>query len=101
MRDYTVEYFIEFFNKIPEEMWIVEVFRNDNDQGRCALGFCGCSENTSTAKARALITIFSDYDIYVTSVNDGNDPTFKQSTPKQRILAALEMIKEEEGLYEL
>lgn len=85
------------FEAIDEALWCTGV-TTDVTGRHCALGHLG--ETTST-KARAktnegkmIHELFCDYfpDSHVTDINDGWNGQFDQSTPKARILAALEDI---------
>lgn len=86
---FTKEYFIQKFEAIPEERWITRRFVDA--EGRCcAYGHCGINTVIrQTAEAKSLSDLFSRSGIPVLVVNDGRDFRYQQSTPKQRILAAL------------
>jgi len=85
---YTVNYFIEKFNQIPEEEWCVGTITNYQNQ-KCAVGHCD-----SYTKACQLTKLFlQELNTKPTIVNDGRHNTYTQKTPKQRILAALIDIK--------
>jgi hypothetical protein len=101
--NYDVDYFIQKFTAIPEESWNVGYHNYIDQAGRlthCAMGHCGNSlYKPSTPEASALWKLFTDnINLNPVQVNDGNSgisDLFPQSTPRQRILAALEMIKTE------
>lgn len=85
---YTVDYFIEKFEAIPEEKW----FQNDYEDGSgrfCALGHCGQKYLKPTDESIALSRLVD----YVSMINDGYVDCYQQANPKQRILAALYNIK--------
>jgi hypothetical protein len=97
---YTPDYFIKKFSAIPDEKWITDSFSKDGKC--CALGHCGWGNllddvpyderEKAKAEGRALSRLFYTYiDASVTVVNDGRG-TFKQATPRERILAALREI---------
>jgi len=95
--EYTVEYFINKFEAIPEDQWTTEVY--EDDLGRqCAFGHCSTSTNpdkigfVGTTEAADLLILFIRADLSVACVNDGRDDRFQQPTPKQRILTALRHI---------
>ncbi len=91
---YTVDFFIEKFEGIPENRWIVGDYIND--RGCCAYGHCGMSGAFMVLndQARQLYEIFKgNVNNYPNYINDGHDKRYPQSTPKQRILAALYDIK--------
>jgi hypothetical protein len=89
--NYDVDYFINKFTKIPEQLW------QTMDYGRgetcCAMGYCGAKSAVDlTDEARALEDLLGGH-YKPQSINDGCDPRYLQGTPKQRILAALYDIK--------
>jgi hypothetical protein len=57
---YTVDYFIDKFEKIPEELWCVESFTIITLGQSCALGHCGYSdfENIFNSETESLSTMF-------------------------------------------
>jgi hypothetical protein len=99
---YDVDYFINKFEAIPEDKWHIGALRNEDGYKRCALGHC-CGEsipeyfgitNRPTEMCNDLSNFFRGLiNADVGIVNDGSDTRYKQSTPKQRILAALRDIK--------
>lgn len=88
MKRYTVDYFIKKFSAIPENMWIVGSFGSPG-RPRCALGHC----LDNTKEVESLQNLMKNFACYATSINDNKDSKYQQSTPKQRILAALYDIK--------
>lgn len=95
---YTVDYFIEKFSKIPEKEWCVNyyyIFEGTYPEKRCALGHCGEHKMVVSPEAESLRNLFmQNLVISVDRVNDSScDGVFPQETPKARILAALEVIK--------
>ena len=110
---YTVAYFINKFEAIPENKWVEGAKGTEpNEKGEyCAYGHCGVRVNKyySPDEARALseifqsvfkdkdgITFFDGLSWAVVHVNDGISRMPKYSkleTPKARILAALRDIK--------
>lgn len=104
---YDVDYFINKFEAIPENKWTTGFFKNNGKC--CANGHCGIDESTEVqegeeahALAMLLMPLRKDYwqkflgdPVYeVTAViNDGGIDEYPQTTPKQRILAALYDIK--------
>lgn len=124
--EYTADYFIEFYEAIPYDLWITGLY-TDQCAGKtccCALGHLGVTGSTPWPlkegdKANALINLFKSYlrfkphpnksiqAVYlsVMSVNDGDTSivsleypelydVMKPLHPKDRILAALKLIKE-------
>lgn len=100
--EYTIDYFIEKFNKIPAELWTTYKFESDGKC--CALGLCGARFDSDiqqiayTPEALALFQIFVDAKLpLVMKVNDCIfDREFTQRHPKFRILHALKMAKKKE-----
>jgi hypothetical protein len=93
--NYTVDYFIQKFEAIPDAEWNINDFTGGS--GRCcALGHCGMrevgGEVKSTDEANALMTCVNHVDL----INDGVIPAYHQPTPKARILAALRDVKAKE-----
>ena len=104
---YDVDYFLKKFEAIPDDLWLIGTFQRTDEAGvirRCALGHCGGDgdgkypEMTNEYIALKRIFTYADFlgkAFYVTTINDGNDPRFQQPTPKARVLAALNHIKEQ------
>lgn len=118
---YTVDYFIDKFTKIPENKWTIGTFRKVtvlHGEQRCAQGHCmprGVIKNimkagTQTTVARsgypeweALVNLFGYRDmgngksrIVIAEINNGNKEMlgyFPQTSPKRRVLAALNHLK--------
>lgn len=95
---YTVDYFITKLSAIPEDRWCVGTLQ-DSTGRRCALGhfhpafnrpdplYCGDDLGD-------FIMLFHDnLKTAAYMVNNGDCPHYQQTTPKQRILAALYDIK--------
>lgn len=95
----TLEYFIDKFEKIPEENWHVEnYFDYDHPEKRCALGHCGMISQVATAEGAALIDLtYKNGFSRISSINDGKDTIYTQPTPKQRVLAYLRDKLKEKG----
>lgn len=92
---YTVDYFIEKFEKIPDEKWLIGEF-GDGAGSHCALGHCGMGKDWAyTNESRALVGVFHSCPYDVEDVNDGI-PVEYGHTPKERILNALREIKSKE-----
>lgn len=103
---YTVDYFINKFESIPEERWIKHQLFDDNGNC-CANGHCGVVSNVindrygklhssflHNPESRSLNTLFNTHlNMLAHEINDHGDKTYYQPTPKQRILAALYDIK--------
>lgn len=91
---YTVDYFIEKFEAIPEDNWITGKYY-DPEIGCCALGWCGEKNFEETVESNSLTNLLKGW---VAEINDGtlhgqHIKYRKFTTPKQRILAALNDIK--------
>jgi hypothetical protein len=91
--EYTIDYFIEKFEAIP-----------DNEIGlgglskQCALWHCGVRLNTfATEESAALIKVFGAPSewmrSYVFKVNDDTEGRFPGKSPKERILNRLKLLK--------
>jgi len=100
---FTVGHFITKFEAIPEEKWATGDYVNYVDPTcRCALGHCGWGSDTSnfvtTAEGDTLNKILPrTRNLFAAAaINDGKNPLYQQSTPKQRILAALRDVQEKE-----
>jgi hypothetical protein len=93
---YTVDYFIQKFEAIPEEMWTTRGFVDG--ESKCALGHCGqtCATEPFTAEAGSLTDLFMNQIGSVARVNDGHISRYYQPTPKARILAALRDIQKKQ-----
>jgi hypothetical protein len=101
--EYTVDYYINKFEAIPEELWGTGKYR-DKDDKCCALGHCGQKAGPVKLieEAKALDDlIISYYKTNVIAINDGSyrgtpETNFMSygDTPKQRILTALRQIKD-------
>lgn len=102
---YTVQFFIDKFEKIPEEYWNTNTYGYNTSH--CAGGHCGMRSAGDAEKfpeAMALLQILIPTKIkrhyytvpflqVVAIINDGEHPKYKQPTPRARILAALYDIK--------
>jgi len=103
---FTVDYFIKKFTAIPENSWLVSLL-TDYKGSCCALGHCGMTDSEEpTEEAIALANVLSPLNLrnmqpgivniawfYVYPINDGHVSQYKQSTAKERILAALYDVK--------
>lgn len=84
--EYDVDYFIKKFEAIPDIKW--GMFCCEDKEGRhCALGHCGGinADIYLTPESVALSEILKE----VVLINDNMKTEYRQSSPKQRILAAL------------
>lgn len=99
--EYTVDYFIEKFEAIPDEKWCTGVFE-DMTGACCALGHCGYRGYNVTDESRSLSRLFGRYH-QVGCINDGDelgDGEIVEKygyTPKERILNALREIKSKDA----
>lgn len=109
---FTLDYFIEKFKSIPDNRWNVG-HQIGSDGTHCALGHCGESFGTEqVALSDVLESIYvkvikkvtnNNYDVgdifnnscfdKVAAINNGETEQYQQSTPKERILAALYDVK--------
>lgn len=94
---YDITYFIDKFSSIPEDNWTTDVFVSE-DNKCCALGHCGVRYDRTTEEATALFRLFRNSRFSVVSVNDDEYPVaYPQTTPKQRVLAALRDLEKSDG----
>lgn len=91
----NADYFINFFEKIPEEKWCVGAMFEGGKA--CAQGHCINHYSGSDNLRQSLLDLFGTYSLVVIRVNDIQSDEFPQPTPKQRILAALQWIKSKES----
>ncbi len=98
---YTVDYFINKFEAIPEEMWCIEA-RIDGDGRRCAHGHCYVGDPNAQTNdeedSLSQISIEHFGEPGFADINNGYNSKYNQPTPKQRILAALYDIKANQAL---
>lgn len=106
---YDVDFFIQKFSDIPENMWcVMSRFKSHTGQ-RCALGWCYDSDidalrselGYQNAQDKALYKIFETIKEYPAAVNNGLVESYQQPTPRLRILAALNDIKNKQLEQEL
>lgn len=97
---YDVDYFLNKFDAIPEELWTTGTYtRYEEFVRHCALGHCGANGfQVYSTEAEALSAlIFDNLEIHVVDVNDGELLSYEkldlEETPKQRIMSALILIK--------
>lgn len=101
-QQYTVDYFINKFEAIPEEEWMTQRY-NDDLGRRCAYGHCGKRENDSSAlsdEGYALKQLFEDHRLGVIDTNDGLQSGYcgsRAPTAKQRIIETLKKMKEKQN----
>lgn len=101
---YNVQYFINKFSAISDDMWISGSL--NNGRACCALGHCGVLEqnigeegeiNHSEGEALAILLSIvhpsNNNFAVVYKLNDGYLTKYPQPTPKERILAALYDVK--------
>lgn len=92
--DFSLEYFINKFEAIPEKNWIVGWYwgytnESGYEKAYCVLGHCRYKIGKPSEEGNKLIKLFKDNNLCVMDVNDGRDEQFHQKTPKERILTAL------------
>ncbi len=110
--EYTVDYFINFFEDVPEHCWCINTF-TDHFGRSCANGLLGCSGGlmpfAKTAASIAITPLIAmlpltykglhvedvtyGYSNKLAKINNGNVDQYQQATPKQRVLAALRDVK--------
>lgn len=88
----TVDEYIKFFEAIPEDKWCTGNFHKGEKS--CALGHlrnAGLDDDFLHDILRSVMPFGAN----VVVINDGLSNSFRQHTPKKRILAALEEAKRE------
>lgn len=96
---YTVDYFINKFEAIHEDLWTTKSFARyfgENEVQHCALGHCGASYGSGlTEEAANLADLFFEAGFNIIDVNDDADGKFTKygATPKQRVLQILYYLK--------
>jgi hypothetical protein len=105
---YTVDYFISKFEAIDEARFMTGAYEDNMRNTKCSLGHCMGNYSPESKKRfgayygeefACLMKLFGDAPdtpgdkSIVAAINDGQDSRYQQSTPKQRILAALYDIK--------
>jgi len=92
MTQYTLEYFIEKFDKIPDEEWCVDRFESLDHTKKCALGHCGMDSDWDTDESLALRGILYRYNLPdPVLINDDSTGEYGD-TPRERILNVLSLI---------
>lgn len=96
----NVDYFIKKFEAIPEALWCTGAY--EYGDRCCVLGHCGfhytiaddglATKHDQALEGLALIELFHKKGLQPTNINDGEDGRYAQSSPKERILAALRAI---------
>jgi hypothetical protein len=98
---YSTDYFIDKFSAIPDDRWCVGPYA-DGEGRFCARGHCGATKlGVYNDEDRALVKLFwfskdaegKSLYLSVSEVSDGGDKRYKQATPRERILTALDHIK--------
>jgi hypothetical protein len=102
---YTVDYFIQKFEAIPDEKWTTGTYTRC-EYKHCALGHCGTEiiekprlffKTKFTPEGKALENLFKiHFPESITRINDGEVDQYQQPTPKARILAALRDIQKKQ-----
>lgn len=99
---YTIDYFINKFEAIPEDKWHTGNYCSDIDNSqKCALGHCMTEEiywTKETSDLTELVKTFTKLE--VPDVNDKVSDEYPQDTPKKRILAVLYDIKSQSAVDE-
>lgn len=97
---YTVDYFIKKFEAIPDEKWCVANRYNSLGQ-KCAHGHCyrGNPNLRNTNKIEEAFEKLATDNYHIVKaygfgyINNGSDTRYQQPTPKDRVLAVLNDIK--------
>lgn len=95
---YDVDYFIKKFEAIPENKWCTHA-RDGVNGTHCAHGWCSPNTTYASLEEIALTIIAIQNPVFLEGrngfgpINNGCSELYKQTTPKQRILAVLRDIK--------
>lgn len=102
---YDIDFFIKFYEEIPENQWCTNQQQNEKGQ-RCAVGhlmpldekvrgsFYQYGHYTLMGRSLFLILDKSKLGRNIAFANNGSLTEYQQSTPKQRTLAFLRDVKE-------
>lgn len=118
---HDVDYFIKKFSAIPDNLWIT-YSRSNGQGGHCAHGWCDVqtvaqysgSFGKMTEEEKGLIDIATKYFTWqplyslpervsfrgFAYINNAPSDRYPQTTPKARVLAALEDIKRQQEIEE-
>lgn len=91
--NYNIDYFIKKFEAIPEQNWCIKAVRKDHQC--CVMGHCLQKGEFTSEELLSLGKVFGSLSLAM-NINNGDSSNYKQSTPKQRILAALYDLKAKE-----
>lgn len=110
--EYNVDFFIQKFQNTRDDKWCTRSLHKDSSA--CANGWLGANGHysrsgeyiiTTTPESEALAVVLRPlandkirdyhpkYSTIAASINNGQDERYQQSSPKQRILAALHDVK--------
>lgn len=95
----TIDYYISFYQAIPDDRWCTGVFITD-EGSCCALGHLGEREDAINRKEliefRQLLDLYGSSDHSITDVNDGADEfLYLGDTPKERVINFLKQLKDD------
>lgn len=98
--------FIQRISQTDPATWQTDEWTDKDDALRDIFGHLGCrwsgpnrtGHYIMTSEAHDLQTLFSSHGYLPSMVADGRDTEFQQPHPKDRLIACLERIKEEEEL---
>lgn len=97
---YTIDWFIEFFSQIPEELWCEHYFQDGQLNGKdicCARGHLGVRYGSKVEADEKLNELTNSQ---IASINNGYHLQYQQPNPRARVLAALNDIKNDGKLKE-
>jgi len=98
------DYFIKLFKKTNRNTWRSGSWTDARDEFKDVFGHLGCTFTAGrsagsyemTPDARDLQSLLGAHCFLASMVCDGHDPNFPQDNPRDRMIACLERIKEEE-----
>lgn len=99
MSKYNKQYFIDKFSAIPSDQWIENFYSDKSGKYHCVLGHLGAGIKNPLPRNDEEYACFNNliWDNLKCNpifINDGFDARYKQDNPKDRILAALNDIKD-------
>lgn len=92
-----LDYFIKFYESIPEKNWIMGQYVDPNDPSKCcAYGHLGETDTHRTQDVKDLANIVENKTVdYISHVNDNESGyyTLLGTTPKQRVVNFLKSLR--------
>lgn len=83
----------DFLNAIDSSDWGCFKYYDQTTGKKDVLGHYGCREFYISPEGMKLAHAFKKYNLNIVNVNDGFDSNFAQTTPKERVIAAINQIR--------